>query len=69
VLSQIAEKKSEAEREVRKRERLEKDVRDLKAAVDTRSTEVRADPKGQDAYMYSACTYVAHIAHRRHRPE
>lgn len=37
---QIAEKKSEAERETRKRERLDKEVRDLKAQVEAKNTEV-----------------------------
>lgn len=40
LLLQIAEKKSEAERELRKRERLEKEARDLKAQVEAKNTEV-----------------------------
>lgn len=38
---QIAEKKSEAEREGRRRERLEREVRDLKAQVEAKNMEVR----------------------------
>jgi hypothetical protein len=39
---QTAEKKSEAEREGRKRQRLEKEVRELKASLEARGTEARA---------------------------
>lgn len=37
---QVSEKRSEAERETRKRERLEKESRDLKAQVDAKNDEV-----------------------------
>jgi hypothetical protein len=37
---QIAEKKSEAEREGRRRERLDREVRDLKAQVEAKNMEV-----------------------------
>lgn len=39
--AQVSEKRSEAERETRKRERLEKDARDLRAQVDAKNDEVR----------------------------
>jgi hypothetical protein len=38
--SQVAEKKSEAEREGRRRERLDREVRDLKAQVESKNMEV-----------------------------
>jgi hypothetical protein len=38
---QYQEKKTEAERELRKKERLEKEARDLRGAVDAKNTEVR----------------------------
>lgn len=41
---QVSEKRSEAERETRKRERLEKESRDLRAQVDAKNDEVRARP-------------------------
>lgn len=37
---QVSEKRSEAERETRKRERLEKEARDLRAQVDAKNDEV-----------------------------
>jgi hypothetical protein len=39
---QVSEKRSEAERETRKRERLEKEARDLRAQVDAKNDEVRS---------------------------
>jgi hypothetical protein len=38
----VSEKRSEAERETRKRERLEKEARDLRAQVDAKNDEVRS---------------------------
>lgn len=38
---QVSEKRSEAERETRKRERLEKEARDLRGQVDAKNDEVR----------------------------
>lgn len=40
--AQVSEKRSEAEREGRKRERLEKESRDLRAQVDAKNDEVGA---------------------------
>jgi hypothetical protein len=40
---QIAEKKSEAEREGRRRERLDREVRDLKAQVESKNMEVSSN--------------------------
>lgn len=40
VRLQVSEKRSEAERETRKRERLEKEARDLRAQVDAKNDEV-----------------------------
>jgi uncharacterized protein YlxW (UPF0749 family) len=40
VVLQVSEKRSEAERETRKRERLEKESRDLRAQVDAKQEEV-----------------------------
>jgi Tfp pilus assembly protein FimV len=42
LAGQTAEKKAEAEREGRKRERLEKEVRELKASLEARATEARS---------------------------
>ena len=38
---QITARKAEAEREQRKKERMEKDMRDLKAALEARQTEIK----------------------------
>lgn len=44
VCLQVSEKRSEAERETRKRERLEKESRDLRAQVDAKNDEVSSMP-------------------------
>lgn len=41
----MSEKRSEAEREGRKRERLEKESRDLRAQVEAKNTEVPGDDR------------------------
>jgi len=62
--TQIADKKSEAERETRKRERLEKEARELRASVEQRATEARSkqlEIQAAEEQVWRACFWLLHV--------